>query len=261
MRPRVAISTMRLEGDVAIITGGGRGIGRASALRFAQEGAHVAVADIQEDSARGVVREIQESGGIGLAVTADVSDPDSVGDMVDGTVDQLGRVDVLINNAAISSTVEQKPFEDITVDEWNRLIGVNLTGSFLCCQAVAPYMRARRQGRIINVVSAVIRTPGPWRYAHYVTSKAGIVGLTRALATELGEDNITVNAISPGPAGTGSSLGTPLPEQIRALIAAQALHRREVPEDLAGVAVFLASEDGGFITGQVINVDGGLNFN
>jgi 3-oxoacyl-[acyl-carrier protein] reductase len=122
-------------------------------------------------------------------------------------------------------------------------------------------MRQRKHGRIINICSAVARRGGPWRYAHYVTAKAGIMGLTRALATELGEDNITVNAISPGPVETEISRGAPVSEQIKALIAAQAIHRREVPEDLVGIAVFLASEDAGFITGQVINVDGGLNFN
>ncbi len=227
----------------------------AYALRFAQEGARVVVADIQEGNARRVAQEVQGLGGVGLVVTADVSDPASVNDMVQRSVDRFGQVDVLVNNAAISSGIEHKPFEEITLAEWDRLIAVNLTGSFLCCQAVAPHMRQRQHGRIINISSAVARRPGPWRYAHYV------MGLTRALATELGEDNITVNAISPGPVETELSSGAPVSEQIRTLIAAQAIRRREVPEDLVGVAVFLASEDARFITGQVINVDGGLNFN
>jgi 3-oxoacyl-[acyl-carrier protein] reductase len=220
---------VRLAGDVAVITGAGQGIGRAYGLRFAREGARVVLADVQRDKVHDVAREVQDTGGEALAV--------------------------------ISSTIEQKPFEDITLDEWNRIIAVNLTGAFLCCQAVAPSMRARRGGRIINIASAVARRAGPWRYAHYVASKAGIMGLTRALATELGADGITVNAISPGPVETEMAGDAPVPEQIKTLIAAQVIHRREVPEDLVGVAVFLASEDGRFITGQVINVDGGLNFN
>ena len=252
---------MRLQNKVAIITGAGQGIGRAYALRFAQEGARVVVADIQEGNARRVAQEVQGLGGVGLVVTADVSDPASVNDMVQRSVDRFGQVDVLVNNAAISSGIEHKPFEEITLAEWDRLIAVNLTGSFLCCQAVAPHMRQRQHGRIINISSAVARRAGPWRYAHYVAAKAGIMGLTRALATELGEDNITVNAISPGPVETELSSGAPVSEQIRTLIAAQAIRRREVREDLVGVAVFLASEDARFITGQVINVDGGLNFN
>jgi 3-oxoacyl-[acyl-carrier protein] reductase len=252
---------MRLNDKVAVITGAGQGIGRAYALRFVQEGARVVVADLQEDNARRVAQEVQDLGGEGLVVKADVSDPASVRDMVQRSVDRFGRVDVLVNNAAISSSIEQKLFEEITLQEWDRVMAVNLTGSFLCCQAVAPHMRQRQHGRIINISSAVARRGGHWRYAHYVTAKAGIMGLTRALATELADDNITVNAISPSAVETELSSGAPVSEQIKTLIAAQAIHRRELPEDLVGVAVFLASEDARFITGQVINVDGGLNFN
>jgi len=252
---------MRLQHKVAIITGAGQGIGRAYALRFVREGARVVLADIQEDNARRVAQELQDSGGEGLAVKTDVTDPASVRDMVQRSLDRFGRIDILINNAAISSGIQHKPFEEITLREWDRLMAVNLTGSFLCCQAVTPSMRQHRHGRIINICSAVARRAGPWRYAHYVTSKAGIMGLTRALATELGDDHITVNAISPGPVETEVSAGAPVAEQIKALVAAQVIHRRETPDDLVGVAVFLASEDARFITGQVINVDGGLNFN
>jgi 3-oxoacyl-[acyl-carrier protein] reductase len=200
---------MRLNGKVAVITGAGQGLGRAYALRFVQEGARVVVADIHEDNARRVADEVQDRGGAGLVVKADVSDPASARDVVQRSVDRFGRVDVLVNNAAISSSIEQKPFEEITLQEWDRVMAVNLTGSFLCCQAVAPHMRQRQHGRIINISSAVARRGGPWRYAHYVTAKAGIMGLTRALATELGDDNITVNAISPGPVETELSRGAP----------------------------------------------------
>lgn len=250
---------MKLEGRVAVITGAGQGLGRAYAHRFVQEGAHVVVADVQEDKARNVVQEVQDLGGKGLALKVDVSDLESVRTMFDQTIERFGQVDVLINNASIFSTIKMKPFEEITLEEWNRLMAVNLTGSFLCCQAVSPHMRERKQGRIINISSGVVLMGRPF-YAHYVASKAGIVGLTRALAKELGGDNITINAITPGPTETEVPRETVSPEQAKAMIEAQAIHRRETAEDLVGVAVFLASEDSRFITGQVINVDGGLNF-
>lgn len=251
---------MRLEGKVAVITGAGQGLGRAYAHRFVREGARVVVADVQEDKANKVAQEVRDLGGEGLAVKVDVSDPESVQDMFGQIVERFGQVDVLINNASIFSTIEMKPFEEISLEEWNRLMAVNLTGSFLCCQAVSPHMRERKQGRIINISSGVVLMGRPF-YAHYVASKAGIIGLTRALANELGEDNITINAITPGPTETEVPRETVSPEQAQAMIDAQAIKRRETAKDLVGVAVFLASEDSKFITGQVINVDGGLNFN
>jgi 3-oxoacyl-[acyl-carrier protein] reductase len=250
---------MRLEDKVAIVTGAGQGIGRAYTLRFVQEGAHVVIADIQEDKAHKVAREVQDSGGKGLAVKVDVSEPGSVRDMVDQAVERFGCVDVLVNNAAIFATIKMKPFEEITLDEWNRLMAVNLAGPFLCCQAVSPHMRERKQGRIINISSNAVLSGLPL-YTHYVTSKAGIIGLTRALANELGGDDITVNTIIPGFTETEIPRETVSPERAKAMVQAQAIQRRETPEDLAGVAVFLASEDSRFITGQVVNVDGGLNF-
>ena len=250
---------MRLEDKVAIITGAGQGIGRAYALGFAREGARVVVADIQEDKADDVAREVQGLGGEGLAIGVDVSDPESVRTMVGRTIERFGRIDVLLNNAAIFATIEMKHFEKIGFEEWNRLMAVNLTGTFLCCQAVAPHMRERGQGRIINISSSVALN-GRAMYMHYVTSKAGVIGLTRALATELGGDNITVNTITPGSTETEVPRGTVTPEQKQAMIDMQALHRRQTPEDLVGVAVFLASEDSRFITGQIVNVDGGWNY-
>ncbi|MGF1470427.1 MAG: SDR family NAD(P)-dependent oxidoreductase [Rubrobacteraceae bacterium] len=249
----------RLQDKVAIITGGGQGIGRAFALRFAREGAHVAVADLNEASAENVAREVRDLGTTGLTVKTDVSNAESVEMMVEQTVEQLGRVDVLINNAAIFSTIKMKPFEEISRDEWDRVMAVNLTGALLCCQAVAPQMRSQKTGRIINISSATVLMGRPY-YAHYVTSKAGIIGMTRALANELGSDYITVNAIMPGATETEVPRETVNQDQAKALIASQAIHRRETPEDLVGAAVFLASDDGGFITGQSINIDGGHNF-
>ena len=253
------LSARRLEDKVAIVTGGGQGIGRAFALRFASEGAHVVVADIQEEKAGSVAREVRDLGTNGLAVRTDVSDPASTRAMVERTVERFGRVDVLVNNAAIFATIKMKPFEEIGREEWETMMAVNLTGAFLCCQAVAPRMREQGWGRIINISSATVLMGRPY-YAHYVTSKAGIIGMTRALANELGSDNITVNAIMPGATETEVPRETVNPEQAEALIASQAIHRRERPDDLVGAAAFLASDDAGFITGQSINIDGGHNF-
>jgi 3-oxoacyl-[acyl-carrier protein] reductase len=250
---------MRLKEKVAIITGAGQGIGRAYAHRFAREGAHVVIADINEGTTNEVAQEVQNLGAKAVAVETDVSHLDSVLAMVERTIEEFGRVDVLINNASIFSAIKMKPFEKIDLEEWNRLMSVNLTGTFLCCQAVSPHMRERKQGRIINISSGTVLSGRPW-YAHYVTSKAAIIGLTRALANELGSDNITVNTIMPGPTQTEIPRETVSPEQAREFIAAQAISRRETPEDLVGTAIFLASEDSAFITGQSINVDGGYSF-
>ncbi len=250
---------MRLENKVAIITGAAQGIGRAYAHTFAKEGAKVVVADINEDKASDVVREVEELGAEAMAVKVDVSDPESAKAMVGQTVERFGQVDVLLNNAAIFATIEMKPFEEIGFEEWTKIMAVNITGTFLCCQAVAPHMRERKQGRIINISSSTVHN-GRAMYMHYVTSKMGVVGMTRSLATELGADNITVNVITPGSTETEIPRGTVTDEQKQAMINEQALHWRQTPEDLVGVAVFLASDDSRFITGQTINVDGGWNY-
>lgn len=250
---------MSLRSKVAIITGAGQGIGRAYALRFAQEDARVVVADIQQEKARSVAQEIADTSGEGLAVEVDVSDPGSVRRMVEQAVERFSQVDVLVNNAAIFSTIKLKPFEEITLEEWNRLMDVNLAGPFLCCQAVAPYMRERKHGRIINISSNAVLSGLP-NYTHYVTSKAGIIGLTRSLANELGGDEITVNTVIPGFTETEIPRETVSPEQAEAMVERQAIKRRENTQDLVGAVVFLASEDAKFITGQIVNVDGGLNF-
>lgn len=250
---------MRLKDKVALITGAGQGIGRACALRFAEEGAHIVIAEIQEGRARSVVQEIESAGGQALAVKVDVSQPESVKAMVQQSLTRFGRIDVLVNNAAIFSTIKVKPFEEITLEEWNRLMAVNLTGAFLCCQAVAPAMRAQKGGSIINISSGSVVTGLPW-YAQYVTSKAGIVGLTRALARELGTDNITINAIMPGSTETEIPRETVTAKQVQTIVANQSIHRRETPQDLVGAMVFLASDDSRFMTGQSLLVDGGQNF-
>ncbi len=250
---------MRLKEKVAIITGAGQGIGRAFALRFAQEGAHVVIADIQEEKARSVAQEVREVGGQAEAVKVDVSHPESVKAMVQQAIIRFGYIDTIVNNAAIFSSIKMKPFDEITFDEWSGLMAVNLTGTFLCCQAVAPHMRERQGGSIINISSSTVLMGRPW-YAHYVTSKAGVVGMTRALARELGADNITINVVMPGSTETEVTRQTVSPEQAKSILAGQSIHRRETPQDLEGVLVFLASDESRFITGQTIVVDGGHNF-
>ncbi len=250
---------MKLQEKVAIITGAGQGIGRAFALRFAQEGASVVIADIQEDKAKSVVQEIQDGGGQAIAVKVDVSQPESVKAMVQQAVTRFEHVDVMINNAAIFSSIKMKPFDEITFDEWTGLMAVNLTGTFLCCQAVASHMRVRQSGSIINISSSTVLMGRPW-YAHYVTSKAGVVGMTRALARELGADNITINVVMPGSTETEVTRETVSSEQKKSILDGQSIHRRETPQDLVGALVFLASDDSRFITGQTLVVDGGHNF-
>jgi 3-oxoacyl-[acyl-carrier protein] reductase len=248
--------TGRLDGRVAIVTGAGQGIGRAFAHRFAQEGARVVIADVNAETAERTAGEIGETA---LAVRTDVTDPASARAAVDATVERFGRVDVLLNNASIFATLRMRPFWEIPLEEWDALLRVNLTGVFVCCQAVAGPMRAQADGRIINISSSTVLM-GRANYAHYVASKAGVQGLTRALASELGPEGVTVNAIMPGSVETEVPRETVSPEQAKAIVGAQALRRRLRPEDIVGTAVHLASEDGAMITGQTIVVDGGLSY-
>jgi NAD(P)-dependent dehydrogenase (short-subunit alcohol dehydrogenase family) len=242
---------------VVLITGAGQGIGREYALQFAAAGAHVVVAEINADSAGRVVREIESAGGDALAVPSDVSSPESVQELTDRAIDRYGRVDALVNNAAIFSGLTMRGFEEIPLDEWDRVLRVNVDGPFLCARALAPHMRTAGFGRIINISSGSVPQGVP-NYLHYVASKSAVVGMTYALARELGEHGITVNAIQPGGTFTEVPRAT-LTEQGKAnLIARQCIHREEVPTDLVGLAIFLCTPAASFITGQVIACDGGL---
>ncbi|OHZ01653.1 dehydrogenase [Salinicola sp. MIT1003] len=245
---------------VVIITGGAQGIGRAYALEFAAAGARVVVADLNSDKAAAVAAEITASGGQALGLAVDVSDRVSVDAMVTACLEAWGQVDVLINNAAVFSTLKMKPFEEIDVDEWDLVMNVNARGVFFCCQAVAAAMRERGSGKIINISSSVVQT-GRAHYAHYVASKGAVVALTRALATELGDSGINVNAISPHGIVTEVPRDTIKPEQWDAILAAQALKRKGGVTDMIGATLFLASDHSNYITGQTLNVDAGLRFN
>jgi NAD(P)-dependent dehydrogenase (short-subunit alcohol dehydrogenase family) len=240
-----------MKGRVAIITGAGQGLGRAFAHGFAAQGAVPVIAEINEDKGRAVAAETG-----GLYVRTDVSDPASVDAMARAVLDAYGRIDVLVNNAAIFSTLEMRPFEEIPLDEWERVLHVNLTGPFLCARAVASAMRKAGWGRIINIASAAVSLGRP-NYLHYIASKAGLAGMTNSLARELGPHGITVKAILPGATFTEIPRKTVTPEQKKAIVGMQCIARPEVPEDLVGVVLFLASPAAGFVTGQALTVDGG----
>lgn len=247
---------MRLSGKVVIVTGSARGLGRDYAIRLAQEGAQVVVSDILDVSR--VKSEIEAAGGEAIALNADVSDEQSVRNMIDQAVNRFARVDVLVNNAAIFADVVKRPFYDTPLQEWEQMMRVNLTGTFLCCKAVYPQMKKQGKGKIINVSSATFFLGIP-NFIHYVTSKGAIVALTRVMAREAGNDGISVNAIAPGFTISEAVGGNPtFPEQSRkAAIDSRCFKRDQHPSDLLGTIVFLASDDSDFITGQTLVVDGG----
>jgi len=250
--------TKKLEGKVAVVTGGGHGIGKAYALRLAQEGAKIVVAEIDAVAAQKVSDEIKDLGGESIAVPTNVIEPSSLEAMVNQTIAAFGRVDILVNNAAIFSTIPMSrlPFDQISIDEWDRMMSVNVKGTWLSCCAVLPQMRKQQYGKIINISSSTAIKGSPSRI-HYVTSKAGIIGFTKTLANEVGGDNICVNCIAPG-----NTLSEVNPDEgilkLRTDAAnVRALKRVQKPEDLTGAVLFFASEDSDFITGQTLVVDGG----
>jgi 3-oxoacyl-[acyl-carrier protein] reductase len=244
---------MRLKDKVIIVTGAGQGIGAMYAHGLAQEGAKVIVAEVNQEKAQVVANDIIARGQEALAIRTDVSDQESTKALAQTAMEKYSRIDVLINNAAIFSTIKRKPFEEISANEWDNLMAVNLRGAFLCCKAVVPFMKAQKSGKIINISSSTIFMGRPY-YLHYVTSKAGIIGFTRALAKELGDWNINVNAITPGAVQTEQPRS---PAEIQAVIQDRCFKRAESPKDLIGAVIFLASGDSDFISGQTINVDGG----
>lgn len=246
-----------VEDRVVIITGAGQGIGRELARQFAAAGALAVVADLNLDKADTVVKEIQDAGGDALAVRVDVADESSVAGMVDAVIEKWGRVDVLINNAAIFATIEKGPFEEIPLAQWEQVLKVNVTGTYLCVRAVAAHMRAAGFGRIINVSSDTV-TRGTVNYLHYVTSKAAVIGMTNSLARELGGDGITVNCVRPGMVATEvERTVNPTIEGRERAASQQCIPRGMVPTDLVGVMFFLATPASAFITGQTIACDGG----
>ena len=244
---------MKLAGQVVVVTGGAAGLGYAFAQRFLREGATVAIADIS--------RAADTAGTLGercFGVAVDVASEASVAAMVEEVLARAGQVDVLVNNAAISSELKLRPFEMTTAEEWLHILGVNTIGTYLCCKAVVPHMRARGGGCIINLASGTAFKGTPLLLP-YIASKGAIISMTRGLAQELGKDGIRVNAIAPGYTVTAGMKGnTEFYNASRDVaIATRALKRDATPDDIVGTAVFLASDDANFITGQILAVDGG----
>jgi 3-oxoacyl-[acyl-carrier protein] reductase len=245
-----------LDGKVAIVTGGGRGIGSRYCRGLAAEGARVMVADINEAGARQVAGEIA-----GASTRVDVADERSVQDMVSATEAAFGRIDILVNNAAMFTEVIQprKAFDQIPVEEWDRVMAVNVRGSWLCARAVAPIFRRQRSGVIINISSGTIFS-GTEGFAHYVTSKAAVWGMARVLARELGEYGVRVNSITPGLTSSEMVQEIYPADMLAARAQSRVFRREQMPEDLVGTVVFLASDASAFVTGQTFNVDGGAHF-
>lgn len=250
---------MRLQDRVIIITGAGQGIGRTFASGMAAEGARVLIAEINPEKAATVAAEVRTAGGEAEALQVNVSSEESTRAMAAEAVQRFGRIDVLVNNAAVFSTIKMGPFDQISVADWDHVMAVNVRGVFLCATAVAPVMRRQRRGKIINMASVVFDL-GRANYMHYVASKGAVIAITRALATELGDDGITANAISPSATQTEIPRESVRPEDAQRFAQDQAIKRPQVPADLVGAAIFLASSESDFITGQTINVDGGLRY-
>src|ERR1041385_8153270 len=243
---------------VAVITGGANGIGQAFAKRLAEDGVHIAIADVAPGDA--TVKMVEQAGRQALACKCDVTSPDSIAAMAADVHKKFGRCDILINCAGI---YPQRAFDDMTFEDWRRVLSLNLDSCFLVSKQFVPGMKQRQWGRIVNMSSSTLGSVVTG-FVHYVSSKGGIVGFTRALASELGPHGITVNAISPGLTRSPGALArkpragiASMDEEFTLVAQMQAIKRPEVPEDLVGVLSFLTSDDAAFMTGQTLNVDGG----
>lgn len=249
---------MFLKEKVAVVTGTAQGLGRAFCLKLAEEGARVVAADINLAGAEETVKMIRESGQEALAIKVDVTKEVDVQALAAEAAARFGGIDILVNNAAIYDGLRRKPFYEINPEEFDMVLGVNIKGVWLASKAVYPAMKARGKGKIINIASETFFT-GSNGFVHYVASKGGVVGLTRAIAREVGQDNICVNAIAPGFTNTEASAG--LASLDKYDVSKNCIPRLGQPQDMVGIVAFLASDQSDFISGQTFLVDGGREMN
>ena len=243
---------------VVIVTGGGTGIGKIYSQRLAESGAKVVLADIAAEESNAVAASIRDAGGDALSVPTDVTDEDAVQAMADTAADTYGGIDGLINNASLMSVLPRGDWFDIKADRWDSVMAVNLKGIFLCCRAVYPHMQKRGGGSIVNISSSRIWEGNPNRL-DYTTSKAGVVGLTRALAREVGDDKISVNAVTPGFTMSETQIASSSSNYMGGRDDGKCFKRPQFPDDLVGTVIFLLTDAAGYMTGQTLNVDGGMN--
>jgi 3-oxoacyl-[acyl-carrier protein] reductase len=242
---------------VVIVTGGGRGIGRVYCEHFADAGMHVVAADIYADEAQKLAKEIREKGGKALAVRVDISQEKEVQAMAEAAAREFGGIDALVNNASLMSSLPRRPWDEIPLEEWDRVMAVDLRGLFLCCRAIVPYMKRRGKGKIVNISSGRVLEGTPNRL-HYTTAKAGVIGFTRALAREIGAQKINVNVVLPGLTLSDTQVASSQSSYLAADDAKKrALGRAQYPADLVGTVLYLLSDASDYVTGQSFNVDGG----
>lgn len=244
----------RFEGKVVIVTGSGRGIGKAIALAFAREGAKVAVNDIDMEEAEAVVRQIGDGSQCAMAVGADVRRASQVRRMVQSVLEEFGTVDILVNNAGV---LRSTCLGDITGEEWDWVMSVNVKGVFLCTKEVLPIMKDRRRGKIVNMASSAGRSTSTFGGAHYTASKAAVLGLTRHTAQELASFGINVNSLCPGSVDTEMVREGSTPERLEEEATKIPLGRLGTPEEIADLVLFLASDEASYITGATVDINGG----
>lgn len=247
---------LRLAGRTGVVTGGGRGIGEAISTYLADVGAHVIVADIDLDTAQATVETIRQRGGAASAVRVDVGSAAGLDALVEHIDGDGASLDFLVNNAAIYAGLTRTPLEEIDEQQWDLVQRVNVAGVWNCCRRLLPALTASNHGRVVNIASAIAFRGSP-HLLHYVASKAAVLGMTKAMARELGDRNITVNAVAPGFTWTDASLEVSSEAQLEAQIARRSIKRAQQPEDVAGAVAFLCSDLAGYITGQTLVVDGG----
>jgi len=249
---------MRLKDKVTIITGAAHGIGKAYARRFAEEGAHVVIADVDGAGGEATAKALLDAGGSAWARTTDVTQFSNVEGLMRETVTKFGKIDVLLNNAAIYVTQKlwKGPVEELALEEWDRVIEVNLKGVFLCSKAAIPIMKRQKSGKIINIASGTFFS-GSGNMPHYTTAKGGVVALTRVMARQLGEFGINVNCMTPGSTMSEENITDEVRARREEGIDKRAFRRVETPADIVGTALFLASSDSDFVTGQLLVVEGG----